>query len=198
MDRTLFDSLVKETYAAFGKPDPRPAVLAAAYKQVADMPDDFMIWAAEQIQDTDKLPVNLGRDLRKSWYPGWKGSQVQAFTNEQFWNDMCGDPQCPECFGKGWFYAWKRGAKPGTAPTAIPCMCNLTCDAFPDMDLRKACLDDLKRNGWTFHEPPRIRNRPPEPLKKSLQEVLAGLHAGQGLPSADDFDPRREMPEELW
>jgi len=159
------------------------------------MPDDFIIWAAEQMQDADRLPPNIGRTLKKELYPAWKASQMPTFTNEQFYADMCGDPDCPECRGKGWFYVWKKGAKPGTAPTAIPCLCNMTCDAFPDMEIRKASLADLKANGWTFHEPPRIRNRPPKPLKKSLQETLAGLREGRGVP-ADAFDPRRQMPEE--
>ena len=56
MDKTLFDRLVKETYATYGKPDPRPAVLDAAYKHVADMPDDFIVWASERLQDADRLP----------------------------------------------------------------------------------------------------------------------------------------------
>lgn len=195
MDKHLFDERVKETFAAFGKADPRPAVLEAAYKQVADYPDDFIIWAAERLQDADKLPANIGRELRKSLYPSWKASQMPTFTNEQFFADMCGDPQCPECHGKGWFYVWRRGARPGTAPTAIPCVCNVTCDAFPDIDLKKATLADLKANGWTFREPPRIRHRPPQPLKISLHDLLARLRAGEGIPP-DAFDPRREMPEE--
>ena len=111
MDKTLFDRLVKETYATYGKPDPRPAVLDAAYKHVADMPDDFIVWASERLQDADRLPPNLGRELRKELYPAWKASQMPTFTNEQFYADMCGDPDCPECHGKGWFYVWKRGAK---------------------------------------------------------------------------------------
>ena len=196
MEKSLFDRLIGETYATYGKPAPRQPVLDAAFKPVADYPDDFILWAAEQMQDAERLPANIGRELKKTLFPAWRASQMPTFTNEQFYADMCGDPDCPECHGKGWFYVWKRGARPGTAPTAIPCLCNMTCDAFPDMEIRKACLADLKENGWTFHEPPRIRNRPPEPLKKSLQEVLAGLRAGQGIP-ADACDPRREMPEDL-
>jgi len=195
MDEQLFNMKLSETYAAFGKPAPRPAVLSAAYKQVADMPDDFIIWASEQLQDADRLPANVGRELRKSLFPAWKASQMPTFTNEQYYADMCGDPQCPECHGKGWFYVWRKGAGPGTAPTAIPCLCNMTADAFPDMELKKACLEDLRASGWTFHEPPRIRNRPPQPLKFSLQELLGRLRAGQGIP-ADAYDSRRAMPEE--
>ena len=195
MEKTLFDRLIGETYATYGKPTPRQSVLDAAFKFVADFPDEFILWAAEQMQDADRLPPNIGRTLKKDLFPAWRASQMPTFTNEQYYADMCGDPDCPECRGKGWFYVWKRGAKPGTAPTAIPCLCNLTCDAFPDMEIRKASLADLKANGWTFHEPPRIRNRPPQPLKKSLQEMLDGLHAGRGIP-ADAFDPRRQMPEE--
>ena len=196
MDKTLFDRLIKETYATYGKPDPRPSVLDAAFKQVSELPDDFILWAAEKLQDADRLPANIGRELRKELFPAWKASQMPTFTAEQFYADMCGDPQCPECRGKGWFYGWRKGAPAGTAPTAIPCLCNITCDAFPDMELKKACLADLKANGWTFHEPPRIRNRPPQPLKFSLQELLGRLRAGQGIPP-DAYDPRREMPEEL-
>ena len=195
MEKMLFDRLIGETYATYGKLAPRQAVLDQAFKFVADYPDDFIIWAADQLQDADKLPSNIGRELKKVLFPAWKASQMPAFTNAQFYEDLSGDPDCPECHGKGWFYVWKRGAKPGTAPTAIPCLCNLTCDAFPDMEIKKASLADLKANGWTFHEPPRIRNRPPTPLKKSLRDLLDGLRAGRGIPP-DDFDPRRQMPEE--
>lgn len=38
MDKHVFDGVVRELYAAFGKPDPRPAVLDAAFKAVAGLP----------------------------------------------------------------------------------------------------------------------------------------------------------------
>lgn len=197
MDRQLFDTLMNETYAAYGKPAPRQAVLDAAFKQVEPFPDGFMLWAADILQDSDKLPANIGRELRKGLYPAWKASQMAAVSEERFVNDICGDPHCPDCGGKGWFYVWRWEAKPGTAATAIPCLCNMTCDAFPDMELRKASSRDLLANGWVFEEPAVVRTRPPKPLKKSLQETLEGLRRGRAAYWENPpEDPRRAMPEE--
>ena len=197
MDKQLFDTLMNETYATYGKPAPRQPVLDAAFKQVEALPDEFMLWAAEQLQDSDRLPANIGRELRKGLYPSWRASQMVAFSEEQVMNDLSGDPACPDCGGKGWHYVWRWNAKPGTAATAIPCLCNMTADAFPDVELRKASSSDLLANGWVFDEPPVARTRPPKPLKRSLQEMLESLRRGRGVywDNPPD-DPRRKMPEE--
>ena len=197
MDRVLFDSLMNEIFAAYGKPAPRLAVLDAAFKQVEPFPDDFMLWAAEILQDSDKLPANIGRELRKGLYPSWRASQMAAFSEEQVMNDMSGDPACPDCGGRGWFYVWRWNAKAGTAATAIPCLCNMTADAFPGVELRKASSRDLLANGWVFEEPEIVRNRPPQPLKKPLRDLLDGLRRGRpAYWENPPEDPRRAMPEE--
>lgn len=187
MDRAYFEELMGETFAAFQKADPKPPVLDAIFKQIDQFPDAFMDWAAEQMQDSDRLPLNIGRHMRRNLWPEWRASQISPATGGR-----SGDPQCPECHGEGWFHVWKVGAPAGTAPTAWACRCNRIVDSWPDLNLRRVCLAELKAMGWTFHEPPMVRTRPATPLSFSLNELLADIRAGR-LEKIQP-DPAREMP----
>ena len=188
MDRILFNTFMDEVFAAFQKPRPRDAVLNVIFKQVESLPDDFVAWAAEQLQDSDKLPLNVGRHLRKTLYPEWLSGHLAPQAG-----GLSGDPLCRECRGEGWFLVWRKDAGPGTAPTAHPCMCNRIVDSWMEYRPRKVCLADLKRDGWTFHEPPMVRDRPPLPLSRSLQELLDSIHAGKGLPPHPASDPDADL-----
>lgn len=195
MDKHVFDGVVRELYAAFGKPEPRPAVLDAAFKAVAGLPDEFAEWASERLQDADRLPSNLGRELKRM-YPAWKAEAFSAPQHDPWANECSGDPHCPDCGGSGWHYVWRRPARSGTAPTAIPCLCNTVVDAWEDPP-RRASLEDLRRAGiWTLREPPMVRTRPPVPMRRPLAEAMAGLRAGRGVPE-DAPDPRRQMQESV-
>ena len=193
MDKSYFTTVMGGIFAAFQKPSPRGAVVDEAFTPVADYPDDFIDWAAARLKDEDKLPVNIGRELKRMW-PAYKAETTPAVPFDPHANENAGDPHCPDCGGIGWHYVWRRG-NPSVAPTAVPCRCNAVVDRWENPP-RKASLEDLRRSGiWTLRQPPVIRDRPPVPLRKSLQEVMASLRAGAGIPE-DACDPRRQMPGE--
>ena len=197
MDRATFDDAMGVVFAAFQKPAPRPAVLEAIFKRVAELPDDFIIWAADVLQDEEKLPANLGRETLRM-YPAWKAENTPACQPDPYANEASGDPMCPDCHGTGWHYVYPLGAlyKPGLAPYAVPCLCNTVVDSW-EHPPRKASLEDLKRSGrWTMRPPQRIRNGDPTPLGFSLQELMARLRSGRGIED-EAPDPRRQMPEYL-
>lgn len=192
MDRQLFNQAMDEVFAAFGKNEPRPKILDAIFKRVGEWPDEFCAYACEALQDSDKLPANISRAMA-SMYSGWLVSQVAAGGTV-----ASGDPNCPECGGEGWFMLYPVNASPGTAPYAIPCMCNRVIDCWPELHLRRHSLEELKASGkWTFRPPAMVRNRPPKPMARSLSQLMADLKAGRGVPAEQSDDPRRQMPEYL-
>ena len=191
MDRQLFNQAMDEVFAAFGKQEPRAKILDAIFRRVQEWPDEFCAYACEALQDADKLPANIGRTMA-GMYSGWLVSQAAAGGAVQ-----SGDPLCPECGGEGWFMLYPANAKPGTAPYAVPCMCNRVVDCWPDLHLRRRSLDEIRASGrWTFRPPAMVRSRPPKPLGRSLQDLMASIRAGRGVPE-ERPDPRREMPEHL-
>lgn len=197
MNRQTFDNAMGEVFAAFQKPAPRPAVLDAIFKRVADFPDEFVFWASDQLVDGDKLPANLGRELRRM-LPAWKAEAMPACQPDPWANECSGDPNCPDCGGTGWHYVYPLGKlyQPGLAPYAIPCLCNTVVDAWEQAP-KKASLDDLKRSGrWTMRPPVTLRSGPRKPMARSLSQFMADLKAGRGL-QEEAPDPRRQMPEYL-
>lgn len=196
MDRSYFDKVMNGVFAAFQKPQPREGVLEEAYKPVADYPEDFIDWAAVKLKEEEKLPLNLGRELKRL-YPAWKAETTPVEQWDPYRNEQSGDKNCPECKGTGWFYVYPTDPKlykPGLAPYAIPCLCNTVVDSW-EHPPRKACLEDLRRTGkWTFHRPPDVRNHEPTPLGFSLRQLLDRLHAGVGIQDEPE-DPRRKLPE---
>ena len=195
MDRTFFDETMNGIFAAFQKAQPRQAVLDEAFKPVADLPDDFIAWAADKLKEDEKLPLNIGRELKRLW-PAFKAETTPAAQPDPYANEASGDPNCPDCKGAGWHYVYPIGCRPGTAPYAVPCLCNTVVDGW-EHPPRKASLADLKATGrWTMRRPPVVRDREPQPMKRSLSELMASLRQGRGVPE-DEQDPRREMPEYL-
>lgn len=192
MDRQLFSQAMDEVFAAFGKNEPRPKILDAIFKRVGEWPDEFCAYACDALMDADKLPANIGRAMA-NMYSGWLVSQTLAGGGSV----ESGDPNCPECGGEGWFLVYPVNARPGTAPFAVPCMCNRVVDCWPELHLRRTSLDGLRASGrWTFRPPAMVRDRPPAPMKTSLRDLLARLRAGTP-PAGDEPDPRRQMPEYL-
>ena len=195
MERAKFDRVMNEIFAAFQKSQPRQAVLDVIYDKVADLPDDFIDWAADKIRDEEKLPVNLGRELKRLW-PAFKAETMPACQPDPYANEASGDPNCPDCKGAGWHYVYPIGCRPGTAPYAVPCLCNTVVDSW-ERPPRKASLADLKATGkWTMRKPPMVRDGEPTPLGFSLQQMLDRLRQGRGIQD-EEPDPRRRLPEYL-
>lgn len=198
MERTRFDRVMNEVFAAFQKQQPRQAVLDVIFEKVADLPDDFIDWAAAKLKDEEKLPLNLGRELKRLW-PAFKAETTPVEQYDPYANEQAGDPNCPDCRGRGWHYVWPTDPKlykPGCAEYAVPCLCNTTVDSW-EHPPRKASLADLKATGrWTMRRPPMVRNGEPKPLGFSLQQMLDRLRQGRGVQD-EAPDPRRQMPEYL-
>ena len=197
VDRTNFDDELNGLFAAFQKPAPRTAILDEAFKPVSELPNDFLFWAMDKLKEEEKLPANLGRELKRLW-PAFKAETTPAAQPDPYANEASGDPMCPDCHGAGWHYVYPLGQlyKPGLAPYAVPCLCNSTVDSW-EHPPRKASLEDLKRSGrWTMRPPQRVRNGDPKPLGFSLQELMARLRSGRGIED-EAPDPRRQMPEYL-
>ena len=193
MDRVSFDETMNGVFAAFQKPAPRQAVLDEAYKPVADLPDEFILWAAGKLKEEEKLPLNLGRELKRLW-PAFKAETTPVEQYNPYANEQAGDPNCPDCKGTGWHYVYPVNCRPGTAPYAVPCLCNTVVDGW-EHPPRKASLADLKASGrWTMRRPPMVRNAPPQPMGFSLDDLFARLREGRGVQD-EAPDPRRQMPE---
>lgn len=195
MDRTSFDDELNGLFAAFQKPAPRTAILDEAFKPVSDLPNDFLYWAMDKLKEEEKLPINLGRELKRLW-PAFKAETMPAAQPDPYANEASGDPNCPDCRGTGWHYVYPVNCRPGTAPYAVPCLCNTVVDSW-EHPPRKASLANLKATGkWTMRRPPMVRNAPPQPMGFSLDDLFARLREGRGVP-AEETDPRRQMPEYL-
>ena len=197
MERQDLSEAMNVVFAAFQKPAPREAVLDAIYKRVSEYPSDFIFWAADKLQEEEKLPMNLGRELVRM-YPAWKAETTPVEQWDPYRNEQSGDKNCPECKGTGWFYCYPTDPKlykPGLAPYAIPCLCNTVVDSW-EHPPKKASLEDLRRTGrWTFHRPPDVKNHEPTHLGFSLRQLLDRLHAGVGI-QGEPEDPRRKLPEQ--
>ena len=197
MDRTNFDDELNGLFAAFQKPAPRTAILDEAFKPVSELPNDFLFWAMDKLKEEEKLPANLGRELKRLW-PAFKAETTPVEQYDPYANEQAGDPNCPDCGGSGWHYVYPLGKwyRPGLAPYAVPCLCNTVVDSW-EHPPRKASIDDLKRSGrWTMRPPAMVRDHEPTPLRTSLREMLSRLRQGRGIPE-EEPDPLRQMPEYL-
>ena len=198
MDRTNFDDELNGLFAAFQKPAPRTAILDEAFKPVSEFPNEFLFWAMDKLKEEEKLPINLGRELKRLW-PAYKAETTPVEQYDPYANEQAGDPNCPDCRGRGWHYVWPTDPKlykPGCAEYAIPCLCNTTVDSW-EHPPKKASLADLKATGkWTMRRPPIVRNGEPQPLGFSIDDLFARLREGRGVQD-ETPDPRRQMPEYL-
>lgn len=192
MNRLDFDEAMNGVFAAFQKPAPRQAVLDEIFKPVADLEDEFIVWAAGKLKAEEKLPNNVGRELSRM-YRVWIAETTPVEQWDPHRNEQEGDKNCPDCKGTGWHYVWYKKKWYGS-PYAIPCACNTKVDLWENPP-KKATIEDLKRCGfWTMRQPPVVRDREPTPLGFSLKQMLDRLRAGQGIVDEPE-DPRRKLPE---
>jgi len=116
MDKVRFAEWIRGVYAAFGKAAPAQGVMAAVYRRIDGLPDGFLAFAAEQLEDRDSLPANLGRELRRVLWPEYLEKNPELRAREQ--------PRgCRECAGSpdpGIIWAWSRDGH----RYALPCVCN--------------------------------------------------------------------------
>ncbi len=154
--------MIFNAFSAFGHHKPDDAIVDAAVAAVPDDADDgFARFAADMLAELERLPPNLGRYLVRVLYPQYVATRIAASGGSQ-----CGLPECSECGGSGWHEVWRPGAAPGTAPTALPCICNLIVDAWSSDRPRKHRHSDLLRAGWTFEAPAPVRQGMPVTLNR--------------------------------
>ncbi len=160
--KSALRKMLLNAYSAFGHHKPEEAIIDATVAAVPDDGDDgFVRFATNMLADLEDLPPNLGRYLARVLYPQYVATLIATYGGSQ-----CGHPECSECGGSGWHEAWRSGAAPGTAPTAIPCICNLIVDAWSSKPPRKHRRSDLLQAGWKFEAPAPVRHGMPVSLDR--------------------------------
>ena len=112
MTNEQFFDWMKSLYGAFGKNAPALHVVAAAFKRVDSLPDGFFAFAAEQLEDRDTLPANLGRELRSSLWPQYLAQHPAKRARED----------CPDCCNARVRFCWGNDVHSGRWQYfAVPC-----------------------------------------------------------------------------
>ncbi|MGE9985390.1 hypothetical protein [Desulfovibrio sp. SGI.169] len=119
MNKFHFSNKLRGIYAAFGKAYPGTSVAEAIFKRVESMPDGFMDYALERLENQPDMPKNLGYHLRHALWPEYleKHPQLKA-TESQGGCHNC-SPDMP-----GFFWAWEADGK----RYCLKCACNPRSD----------------------------------------------------------------------
>jgi hypothetical protein len=90
VNREIFNQALRRIYAAHGKIAPaNPDILAAIWKRVEDLPDAFMAYAETRFADYEKLPGNMGRELKCDLWPEFRGQNPELVTRREERCDLC-------------------------------------------------------------------------------------------------------------
>ncbi len=110
MTVTAFKDGLGSVFAAHGKAFPGKEMIAAVWRRVEPLPDSFMAWAAVRLEDYEKLPSNLGRELAVVLWPQWRAEQPARPGREG----------CAACGGRGFWLARRKGDEgPGGRGVAL-------------------------------------------------------------------------------
>lgn len=159
MDKMHFSNCMAKVFAAHGKTFPRKEIADAIFFRVDGLPDEFMSWAAAQLEDFDKLPANLGRSLRRELWPEYldKHPELRVHERQQRCNNCSPDLD-------GFFWAWNLD---GTR-YCLKCACN----ARPEMTHWQSWTPRMAVDaGLTLSEPEAAANRP-RSLPSKAQSAL--------------------------
>lgn len=115
MNEIHFGEKLREIYGAFGKAYPAAHVCKSILKRVASLPDGFMDFALEQLENQPDMPKNLGHHLRHVLWPEYldKNPGLRA-PDAQHGCRQC-SPDTP-----GFFWAYDGDGKRYT----LKCSCN--------------------------------------------------------------------------
>ncbi|MCR5259148.1 MAG: hypothetical protein K6E40_13450 [Desulfovibrio sp.] len=183
MNRNDLQAVIRGLYASFGRRDPGDVIIGAAADAVpADAGDDFPAYAADAMAALERLPNNIGRWLARVIFPQYVAERIVATGNSD-----CGRPGCPECGGTGWHEVWHAGAAPGTAPTALPCVCNCTIVAWTQGRPCRHTRCELERAGWTFEAPASVAGpgRPISRERYDRKRASASSKATDSVPAGN-------------
>lgn len=147
---TIFFEGIDRVFAAHGKIRVSAPVKEQIFKRVRDMPDDFMVFAEEELEDYEKLPANLGREIATVLFTAYKNRQQGIALSEI-------TLQCPECDGRQYITAYDR--IPVTTPSGkdehpfrtLHCVCNTQTHE------QRYSKNDIHKAGWLLADPIRRR-----------------------------------------
>ena len=160
MDKMYFSNCLSKVFSAHGKTFPAMQVAAAIFARVGSLPDDFMSWAVGRLEDYDKLPPNLGRELRRELWPDYLEKHPELKAAEQ-------RRRCNTCSPDmaGFFRVWDQDGK----SYCLKCACNDRPDLahIPSWTPRMA-LDA----GMTLSDPATDGRSAPRSLPPSMRAAL--------------------------
>lgn len=131
MEKLQFANWMQALYANFGKAAPSNAVLLAVYRRIESLPDGFLAFAAEKLEDYTTLPVNLGRELRRILWPEYLGRHPELRARDE---ERCCRNCSPDVPGFFWAY------EPNGKRILCKCVCNTAAFEFmPAMTHAHAC-----------------------------------------------------------
>lgn len=114
MNRQTFTDALRRIYAAHGKTFSDSVAVTSIFRRVDTLPDGFIAWAADKLEDSPDLPKNLGYHLKHSLWPDYL--EANPGLRASYRRDAC--PQCsPDT--PGWILGWKDRQR-----TAFRCCCN--------------------------------------------------------------------------
>ena len=108
--------MLAEIYAVHGKSVPSEKIAEVIIRQMLDKPLAFMSWAAARMGDYDRLPGNMGLELRQL-YSEWTSRRGIGSRKRE----AC--PDCDKSF-PGFFFYWKRNEQGVLYERLARCQCN--------------------------------------------------------------------------
>lgn len=148
MNKDVFISSIENIYAIFGRKKPEPRHIEIAFRQVKDLPDNFMNYAVRRFEDEENLPKNIGRYLLRDLWPEYLENHPEIKSNIQF---LC----CPKCIPDipGYRKAWEPITFHGES-TYIAHILRCPCGNAPNPRHDPVLSDDqLLSMGWLLENP---------------------------------------------
>lgn len=115
MNEYHFCGNLREIYAVFGKAYPAKHISDAIFRRVETMPDGFMDYALERLENQPDMPRNMGYHLRHVLWPEYLEKHPELRAGE-------GRRRCNNCSPDllGFFWAWDVDGK----RYCLKCACN--------------------------------------------------------------------------
>ena len=109
MNGALFEDMARTIYATFGRTPPQADIQSVLFRQVRHIPDEACAYLTARICDLDRLPQNLGRELRNAW-ADWRAAHPRRAARRD----------CPDCRNAGVRHVWGP-TETGWRHFAVPC-----------------------------------------------------------------------------
>ena len=88
MNKLVFENMLEKIMAFFAR-NPTPAIHVVCWRACDKLPDVFADYAVDQAGDLDKMPGNLSKFLKDSWFR-WRETHPSMAAREQvFGCDFC-------------------------------------------------------------------------------------------------------------